>query len=155
MKEIGKIMTVNEIEEMDIINLPFKYANDCLVYRVDNNKICFITNVFSNEPSVAEYHLKEDLNECRITFKGRVEKSTKNNFANIDDLDYGACFKFDTDSIDDISYMKTRQETVRDDDKVYTCINLANGDIAFLTSGTMVMTLEQVVIKQEEKNERN
>lgn len=146
MKEIDKKITVDEIEEMDIINLPFKYANNCLVYRVDDNKICFITNIDSKEPSVAEYYLKEDISQYEITFKGRSEKSTKNKLTKIENLDYGACFKFSIDSCHVITYMKTRQEIVRENDKVYTCVDLTNGNIVHLSTGTIVTPLEWVII---------
>lgn len=146
MREINKKISVDEIEEMDIINLPFKYANDCLVYRVDDNKICFITNINSKEPSVAEYYLKEDISKYEITFKGRLEKSTKSRLNKIEDLDYGACFKFSIDSCHVITYMKTRQEIVRENDRVYTCVDLTNGNITHLLSGTIVTPLECVVI---------
>lgn len=74
MRKIGKEIELEEIKKNDIIDI-VGYANDCLIYNIDDKKIYFIPNISSNDFSQAERICKSDIiRNYKLIFQGKMKK---------------------------------------------------------------------------------
>lgn len=74
MRKIGKEIQLEEIKKNDVIDI-VGYANNCLIFDIDDKKVCFIPNITSNDFSQAERIYKSDIiRHYKLIFQGKMEK---------------------------------------------------------------------------------
>lgn len=140
MREIGKVIKVKEIEAMDIIRITDTVlADDYLVYKVDEENLCVISNINSEQDREPKFLRKENLVFYDILLVGKMGKLEEYKPVMIEDIESGVKFMFVGDTNITHVYIKTSVSEIRKGKKVFHCVDLNNGDMRYFTEGREII----------------
>lgn len=140
MREIGKEIKVKEIEAMDIIRITGTVlADDYLVYKVDEENLCVISNINCEQYREPTFLRKEDLVFYDILLVGKMGKLEEYKPVMIEDIETGVKFMFAGDTDKTHVYIKTSVSERRKGKKVFHCVDLHNGDMRYFSEGREIV----------------
>lgn len=140
MREIGKLIKVKEIEAMDIIRITGTVlADDYLVYKVDEENLCVISNINCEQHREPTFLRKENLVFYDILLVGKMGKVEEYKPVMIEDIETGVKFMFAGEINITNVYIKTNVSEIRKGKKVFHCVDLNNGDMRYFLEGREII----------------